>query len=66
MFGIIRLFADIERIMPLNIKGILLYCFFVSEIERLLKNKSAQHGIKFLGRSAKCGVEMLADLIDRN
>lgn len=52
--------------MPLNIKGILLYNFFVSKIERLLKNMSAQYGIEFFCRSAEYGVKILADLIDRN
>jgi len=52
--------------MPLNIEGILLYSFFISEIKRLLENKGSQHGVKLLRRTAECGVKKLFDLINRD
>lgn len=52
--------------MPLDIKGIVLHGFYITEIKRLLKNKGSQHGVKLLRGTVECRVKIFFDSVDGN
>lgn len=53
LFGITAFFRDVKRIMPLKVVAELLDGGLIAEIQPLLKQQHAQHGMQLFGRSAQ-------------